>query len=237
MLVRVLVDAHDCACDLAPQPPVPPLPPKPPPPTPPSPSPPPPCKAKVDVVIVLDGSASIVDSDWQRALIFTNKIVDSFNISTDQAEVGVVQFSGGLFGQNTEIIITLSSDVAAIKAAVSSAQQMKEDTNTYAGFEAAKKMLDGQGRSDAKGKVVILITDGDQNDGRPAVVAARELKAENATIFGVGVGSSVNTQKLEQWVTSPASQHYFSVSDFAHLRTILERIIAGACPHPLVARP
>jgi hypothetical protein len=52
-----------------PKPPPPPSPPPPPakkpPPPPPPPTPPPPCDAKLDIVVVLDGSNSIVDADWQ----------------------------------------------------------------------------------------------------------------------------------------------------------------------------
>ena len=70
--------------------------PPPPAPTPPAPIPPgpaPPCKAKLDVVVVLDGSGSIRSADWKRALAFTNSIVDSFHVSSDEVEIAAVQFS------------------------------------------------------------------------------------------------------------------------------------------------
>ena len=200
-------------------------PPAPAPPTPPA--PPPPCKAKLDVVIVLDGSASIVPSDWQRALAFTNKLVSGFNISTDEVNLGVVQFSS-----RADQVIGLSADKAAITAAITSLQQMKMNTNTYEGFSVAKDMLDKQGRPTAKGKLVILLTDGIQNSGRPAKIMSDALQAEGAQVFGIGVGSQIDQKELQSWCSQPLSSHYFTVGAFSQLEKILQQIIASACPHP-----
>ena len=217
-----------CACNgEPPAPPAPPTPPKPPPP-----GPPPPCKAKLDVVVILDGSASIQPADWQKALTFTNKLVDGFNISTSQVELGVVQFS-----ETADTVIGLSDDAAAIHAAVSSLSQMRLGTNTYAGFKQAKDILDSQGRTGTIGKVVILMTDGMQNAGRPAKIVADQIKAEpNSTIFGIGVGPHVKKTEIEEWVSDPPSSYYFAVSAFSALETILKKILAAACPPPPMAR-
>jgi hypothetical protein len=202
-------------------------PPPPPPPPPGPPPPPPPCKAKLDVVVVLDGSASIVPDDWQRALAFTNKLIDGFNISADEVNLGVVQFS-----ESASTVIGLSADKGAIHTAVTSLRQMRENTNTFAGFQTAKSILDTEGRPAAKGKLVILLTDGKQNRGQPASIESDALKAEGAQVFGIGVGSGVDVSEIESWVTAPAASHYFAVSAFDQLEKILAKIIESACPHP-----
>jgi len=202
-----------------------------PPPPPPGPPPmPPPCKAKLDVVVVLDGSASIRSSDWQKALSFVNKLVGGFKISADQVELGVVQFS-----EHADTVIGLSDDASAITAAVSSLRQMRMNTNTYAGFTQAQSILSAQGRPGTKGKLVIIITDGVQNMGPPAKVPADALKASGVQIFGVGVGSGADPREIKEWCsckTSTCGDHYFSVSAFDQLEKILQAIIANACPHP-----
>jgi len=226
-----------CFCNGVPTPPKPqPTPPKPPPPPPPTPppppGPPPPCKAKLDVVIILDGSASIQSTDWQHELAFTNKIVDSFHLSADQVEIGALQFSG--FAHK---IIDLSPDANAVKAAVTNTNQLQTNTNTYRGFEMAKDMFSAHGRTGTKGKIAILITDGDQNQGLPAKLASDELKKNGVEIFGIGVGSQIDKAELEKWVSTPLSGHYFSVQSFATLEKILQSIVSGACPHPPTPLP
>jgi len=219
-----------CTCNGRPGPPIPPAPP-PVPPAPPGPAPP--CKAKLDVVVVLDGSASIDSSDWQSALSFTNKLVNGFNISADQVELAVVQFS-----EDADTVIGLSDDSAAIHAAVTNLQQMQLNTNTYSGFKQAKDIIDTQGRPNTAGTVVILITDGVQNSGLPAKMETDKLKAQNnATIFGIGVGSQVDKREIDKWVSTPASSHYFGVSAFSGLEKVLKAILAAACPpHPPIVK-
>jgi len=216
-----------CFCNgEPPSPPSPPVPPVPPPPTPPT--PPPPCKAKIDVVIVVDGSASIQSSDWDKALQFTNKLVNGFNVSSDQVEIAVVQFS-----ESARTEIGLSDDAAAIHTAVSNMNQMQLNTNTHAGFQQAKSIFDNQGRPTANGKLMIFLTDGNQNEGFPAKAESDKLKASGVTIFGIGVGNQIDKRKIEEWVTTPASGHYFPVKSFSSLETILQKIIKASCPpHP-----
>lgn len=217
-----------CYCNGVPVP-TPPAPPKPPPPPPPPPpGPPPPCKAKLDVVVVLDGSASIQAPNWQRALTFTEHLVQGFNISAQQVEMAVVQFS-----EDAQTVIGLSDDSAAILNAVQNLIQMQLNTNTYKGFKQAKSILDSQGRAGTAGKAVILLTDGDQDEGLPASIEANALKASNVTIFGVGVGiDPMGQRSIEQWVSAPAVSHYFAVTAWTALEKVLQKIIQSACPPP-----
>lgn len=203
-------------------------------PTPPGPpTPPPPCKAKIDVVIVLDGSASIVSSDWQLALKFANQIVAGFagtqgtGIGKDAVEIGVVQFS-----ESAQTVIGLSADQSAITSAVSSLRQMKLNTNTYNGLHLAKQILDTQGRAGAKDKLVILITDGQQNQGAPAKGVSDAMHQEGIQTFGIGVGRNIDEPELQSWCSVPLSKYYFKVQGFSALEQILQKLVADACPHP-----
>jgi len=188
-------------------------------------------------VIILDGSASISDTDWYNVLSFTIQVVDAFNVSSSGAMIGAVQFSSGnIFfpnlGKAAHKIIDLSADAAAIKAAIGKERQMQKDTNTYAGFDLAKTILDTEGRSDAKGKLVILLTDGDQNEGQPAIVVSDALKQENVQVFGIGVGDDIKASVMATWVSAPVSSHYFPVTGFSQLNKVLQDIVSNACPPP-----
>ena len=72
-------------------------------------------------------------------------------------------------------------------------------------------------RPGSAGQIVIIVTDGDQNQGLPAESTASALKAEGVTIFGVGVGPDVKQSKIEKWVSLPVSEHDFPVSDWGSI--------------------
>lgn len=204
--------------------------PTPPPPTPPTPpTPPPPCKAKIDVVIVEDGSNSISSLNWDKAITFTNKLVNGFNVSADQVEIAVVQFS-----ERARTEIGLSADPVAIHSAITNMVQMKLNTDTYAGFDMAKTIFAG-GRPTATGKVMIFLTDGNQNEGLPAKEITDQLKASGVIVFGIGVGNAIDRRKIEEWVTLPVSGHYFPVASFDDLEKVLQALIAASCPPPPVS--
>ena len=154
--------------------------------------------------------------------------MSGFNISSTQVELAVVQFS-----DDAETVIGLSADANAIHSAVNSLVQDKENTDTEKGFRQCKSVLDSQGRSGTAGKLVILLTDGHQNKGLPAKITADALKAENATIFGIGVGKDVSEAYIDQWISPPTSTHYFGVADFASLDKKIHDILKAACPHPI----
>ena len=197
-------------------------------PPPPPPGPPPPCKAKLDVMIVLDGSASIQPPDWQKALSFTNQVIDGFSISKDEVEIGIVQFSS-----ISTLEIGLSPDKAAIQAIVTNLPQMMSNTDTYAGFETAQTEIRAHRRPNTNGTLVIILTDGKQNQGQPASVITDQLKTvDKAEIFGIGVGPDIDEVELQSWCSTPLPQHYFKVDDWSDLHKIIDQIVANACPQP-----
>ena len=134
------------------------------------------------------------------------------------------------------MIVQLSSDAAAVKTALAHTTQMKSQTNTYAGFDTAKTMLAGHKRPGTKGQIVLLITDGDQNEGQPAKIVADQLKQAGVVIFGIAVGSAIGRQHISQWVSAPASNHLFQVTGFSALDKVLNTIVANAC-HPKPPSP
>ena len=47
------------------------------------------------------------------------------------------------------------------------------------------------------------------------------------------MGKYISSAEIQQWVSAPVSDHYFDVSGFDKLETILQKIVDGACPHAL----
>jgi len=183
------------------------------------------CSYLLDVVIVLDGSNSIISSDWQHALDFANKIVDSFDIGPTKVKVGALQFS-----DSATKIVDLSGDKSAIQSAISGTRQMKLNTNTGKGLQLAKDLIDSEGRANAS-KAVILITDGKSNQGVNPTTVASSIKAEGIEVFGIGVGSSISVSELQSLCSTPLSDHYFTTTGFSDLDKVLQALIKSSCHH------
>jgi uncharacterized protein YegL len=184
------------------------------------------CTEQLDLVIVVDGSASITSTSWTQALSFLDQLVDTFVLAPDKVKVGVLQFS-----DTAAQTIALSADKAAVKSAVASMAQMQRNTNTGAGLALAKTMIDTQGRQNTS-KAVIIITDGQANEGQSPTAVAATLKAEQIEIFGVGVGTQIDVQQLQAICSLPLSDHYFTVAGgFKDLSKILAKIAQATCHH------
>ena len=214
------LDLKDCTTECGP------VTPPPPPPAPPQ------CHAMLDIVLLLDGSASITDPHWQNALKFAEDLAAKFKIGPNDAKVGAIQFSSSV-----ATISAMTTDAAALNSALASTRQMKMNTNTGAGFNAAKQMLDSQGRGAAvNASLVILVTDGKANMGPNPDTAAAAICAEaKHQVFGIGVGAGTDPAEIQGWVCPKSGSppdHYFPSPDWSSVDTLLEKILDKACPKP-----
>ncbi|MDF1564710.1 MAG: VWA domain-containing protein [Deltaproteobacteria bacterium] len=142
-------------------------------------------KVGIDVVVALDVSRSMLARDVKpsrldRARLELTDLIDHL----DGDRFGLVIFAGTAFVQ-----CPMTTDYAAAKLflrAVDASQMPTQGTNLSAALGAAAQLLSS--REGARGKVVILLTDGEDHSGR-ALEAAKTLAETGARIFTVGIGS------------------------------------------------
>jgi Ca-activated chloride channel homolog len=145
-------------------------------------------RSGVDLVIALDASTSMLARDvrpsrLERAKLEIGALLD--RLKGDR--VGIVVFAGDAFVQ-----CPLTVDYSAAKLflrAVDPQSMPQQGTALAAALGEAKRVLEGGGRPGA-GKAVVLVSDGEDQEGS-AREAAQELADAGVRLFAVPVGGEI----------------------------------------------
>eukprot|EP01102_Stenamoeba_stenopodia_P005587 TRINITY_DN16337_c0_g1_i1.p1 TRINITY_DN16337_c0_g1~~TRINITY_DN16337_c0_g1_i1.p1 ORF type:complete len:333 (+),score=79.96 TRINITY_DN16337_c0_g1_i1:132-1130(+) len=188
------------------------------------------CTAVVDLMLTVDGSSSITDQDWQDALAFLYDVVLGFQVSSDAAHIGVVQFA---LASVTKVVVPLTGELNVLETGLNGMTKLGGGTNIAVGIDDSQDQISQYGRNGVP-HVMIVMTDGkedDPYDPQNPVVAAGNAKLAGTIIFGIGVGDDVDVGTMQQIVSPPYENYYFPVSSYANLSTILEKTVLSVC-HP-----
>ena len=139
----------------------------------------------MDIMLVMDLSPSMLSKDFTPDRLTVAKAVASnFVNRRPYDQVGLVVFSGGAFTQ-----CPLTNDWRILQAFINNLQvgRLPDGTAIGIGLATALRHLD---KSDSKSKIVLLITDGENNAGELGpLTAATAAKALGIRLFTVGIGS------------------------------------------------
>jgi len=144
----------------------------------------------IDIVIALDLSTSMEAADFQplNRLKVARDVLSEFITSRTNDRIGLVVFAGAAYTQ-----APLTLDYGVLREVVSQLRTRVLEDGTAIG-DAVAVALNRLRDSDAKSKVVVLITDGDNNAGKlsplDAAQMAKKLKIPVFTIL-VGKGGRV----------------------------------------------
>jgi len=145
------------------------------------------CKPS-DVMLVIDSSESILESDWQTFVKFTHKLVQALPIGDDAMHVGVVEY-------NTEakLVTKLESDKAKITQQLDAGLSKFTSGRTYTdkAISLGNHELIGQGRAD-KPKLLVLLTDGLPSNRAAADIAFANVHAAGVAVQIVTIGMMVS---------------------------------------------
>jgi uncharacterized protein YegL len=180
------------------------------------------CAAKANLALVVDGSGSIAAPDFAKDKLFLAAILGSFKIAGDETAVALIQYSS-----TVRVEVGLSGDAAALKSAVGAMTQMSGGTATGLGIEAAMGEF---AKRQADANLIVIITDGQSNEGPDPIAAAQQAKDSGSEIFCIGVGSGVDMTQLNAMASQPLATHVFTVTDFSKLNDILNTVVSASCP-------
>lgn len=139
----------------------------------------------VDIIICIDVSGSMLAQDFTpNRLEAAKEVAANFVDSRKTDRLGVVIFSGESF-----TLCPLTTDKAVLKSQVYSIQSGLLEDGTAIGSGLATSS-DRLRTSESKSKVVILLTDGENNGGQIPPVTAKEIaKKLGIRVYTIGVGS------------------------------------------------
>ncbi len=139
----------------------------------------------IDIVIALDLSTSMEAGDFRpnNRLFVAKEVLTDFLNSRTNDRIGLVVFAGAAYTQ-----APLTLDYGVLKDVVKQLRTRVLEDGTAIG-DALAISLNRLRDSDAKSRVVVLITDGDNNAGRISPTdAAAMAKALKIPVFSILVG-------------------------------------------------
>ncbi|KAH7716261.1 Fibropellin-3 [Aphelenchoides avenae] len=184
----------------------------------------------MDLMFLIDASASVGDSAFEDARKFTETVVDGFEIANHKTRVGVIEYSS-----DTKLITSFSGDKTAIVKAVQDMPYMDGNEATGDALRMATQEFLHRARDPNKGfpLVAVLLTDGQPNwsngndaDPQDALDAAEALKGLGITLFTLGI-SNADISNLQATASNPKCQHFYLLSDYSSLAAQFPEILTS----------
>ena len=140
----------------------------------------------IDIVLAIDGSASMLARDFRPDRITAAKeVAGSFVADRYGDRIGLVVFAAEAFTQSP--LTTDQSTLQTLLARIRSG--LIDDSGTAIGNGLATA-INRLRESEAKSKVIILLTDGVNNRGQIAPMTAAEIaRAQGIRVYTIGVGT------------------------------------------------
>ncbi|XP_054633368.1 integrin alpha-11 isoform X2 [Dunckerocampus dactyliophorus] len=187
------------------------------------------CETFMDLVIVVDGSNSIYP--WSDVRDFVTNILNKFNISPQQTQVGVVQYGSKVVHEFRLGEYQTSDEV--LEAARSIQQRGGEETRTALAIDVARSQAFQSGGRPGAHKVMIVITDGESHDSPQLVDAVTASERDNITMYAIavlgyynrrGINPEAFLNEIKFIASDPDESHFFNVTDEAALKDIVDAL-------------
>jgi hypothetical protein len=182
------------------------------------------CNSKVDVIVLLDGSASLGQLGWASTLAFGEKLIGALEGGDEKAWVALQVFS-----RSVEWPTHFTNDTAKVSALVKDVKWPMSVTYTHEALLQAESELI-HGREDAM-TVVVVVTDGWPSYIQKTKDAAESLK-QKARILWVPVGTGAPIDMIKELASVPKAENIVEISNFEDMTkpAMINKIISDACP-------
>ncbi|MBN3325895.1 CO6A6 protein, partial [Atractosteus spatula] len=181
------------------------------------------CKQmKADIIFLIDSLRSINAYDYSKIKMFTESMVNKFNIGAGNVQVGVLQFSYSL---KEEFPLNRHTDKTRIKQAIYNMQQLGGGTLTGEALKLTSQYFDAArgGRSTVK-QFLIVITDGEAQD--EVAKPAENLRNKGIIIHTIRVMNANNPKHVE---ISGFLDRVHTAENFEELQYLEQNILFQIC--------
>lgn len=164
------------------------------------------CAEKMDMFLVIDGSASIEPHNFDKVRAWAGEVVDELDVSPEGARVGIIQFSAD---NEARLEVNLDANVLALKDRITTIEYMNGiGTDIQGGLMLAREHLEHSRKDPGREHVpkhIVLFTDGEPSVGFGDPHAEAELiKQHGIEIFSGGVGKDISMDTLHSFASHPA---------------------------------
>lgn len=181
-----------------------------------------------DIMLAVDISRSMLHQDMgngsKTRLDAVKQAASSFIAKRKNERIGII-----LFAEQTNLYMPLSVDTSALQTMLSGVQAGLLGSLTAVG-DALGLSLQYLEKSQAKHKIIVLLTDGVNNAGNTAPQdALNAAKQKGVTVYTIGVGSDQNEyaaidRRFLQALASQTNGLFFMADDLNSLMRAYERI-------------
>uniref|UniRef100_A0A3Q4GDK0 Integrin, alpha 10 n=1 Tax=Neolamprologus brichardi TaxID=32507 RepID=A0A3Q4GDK0_NEOBR len=188
------------------------------------------CPTYMDIVIVLDGSNSIYP--WYEVQNFLSNILSKFHISSDQMQVGILQY--GEVAVHEWSLKDYQTTQEVVEAAKNISRQEGRETRTAHAIEKATEAFSPErGAREGATKVMIVVTDGESHDFDELKGALEQCEERNITRYAIAVlGHYIRRQQdpetfineIKSIASDPDDKYFFNVTDEPALNDIVDAL-------------
>ena len=194
------------------------------------------CTNALDLVILMDSSGSIGQSDFEKEKKFVYDLVSNLDVGFNETRIGIMTFS-----DTTEIITDFSktTNKSDILNRISKIKYIHpKSTNTANALIKANKeiLVERKGMrplEEGVPKIVLVITDGVSDDTVETLKQAKKIKERGISMISIGIGKEVNMKELKELATIPNNQYL--VENFDSVLKIINSISTKTCKQPAQA--
>uniref|UniRef100_A0A671KUF5 VWFA domain-containing protein n=1 Tax=Sinocyclocheilus anshuiensis TaxID=1608454 RepID=A0A671KUF5_9TELE len=173
--------------------------------------------AQADIVLLVDSSGSIGESDFEEVRKFLHSFVDSFNLRPDKVRVGLAQYSDRPY---QEFLLGDYSDKRDLHQKLTDLIYRRGSTNTGLALTFIRDNYFRLARQNVPG-IAIVITDGESNDD--VEEPSQRLRNLGVSIFVIRVGRG-NMEKLHTIANIPHEEFLFSIDSYQELQGLKESL-------------
>jgi len=198
------------------------------------------CPGLWDIVVVLDSSGSIRDrnppdgsyDNWQKVLEFIRDLANSFTISSQNTQIGLVEYSNS--AKHIFKLNEFENDKNGLLRKILDTGYIGGTTNTAEGIEFARdqQFVSFEGDRSFAPNLMIVITDGESNvNAQNTIPEAERAHAAGIEVISIGITDAINANEL-RGISSPPhieNENWWLSEDFTTLSEIQESIVNRVC--------
>nr|KAG5710985.1 hypothetical protein BaRGS_013719 [Batillaria attramentaria] len=185
-----------------------------------------------DILLVLDSSSSINDTDFEVMKAGVKLLIDSlcggFGMSDTNNRLSIIQFSTDRVGVHA---FNHDQDPEELKRVVDSLEPLYGFTCTGWALDLAYTAFSAKyGARDFAEHDTLLITDGQSNCGEDLVWESNELQQRsNVYALGIGIGNDPDAaSEIQSIVSNQDPRHLFSLANFQDFEVMVRNVQAAS---------